>query len=70
MKLQIDPIEVRVRMARQQMTQKMLAEKAKVSSQTVSSGMNGKSLTPAIVGRLSTALGCELNEIIIKKYSG
>lgn len=67
MKLQIDPIEVRVKMARKQMTQKTLAEKAQVSTQTLSCGMNGKTLSPAIVGRLSSALGCEPNEIIVQK---
>lgn len=69
MKLKLDLYETKLRMARRGITQKELAAKSGVSRQTLSSGMNGKTLSPAIVGRISMALECDPSEISVATES-
>lgn len=67
MNLQIDTQEMKIRMARLGLSQRGLAEKSGVSRPTLSYLMNGKRVSPAVAGRISAALGCDVTEIVMHR---
>ena len=64
MNLRINVNEVKIRMARLGLSQRGLAEKSGVSRPTLSYMMNGKRVSPAVAGKVSRVLDCDVAEIV------
>ena len=60
----LDREKVMLRMAKLEINQTQLAERAGVSRQTMSQIMNGRKCRPDLLGRVAKALNAEPEEII------
>ena len=61
--MRLDERKINILLAKRQMTKQQLIEKAKVSKKTFFKGFKEK-IAPASIGKIATALGVEVEEII------
>lgn len=62
--MKINVLKMQILMGEQNMNIKKLAEKSKVSRQTISYIKSGKSCSPPVVCKIAKALGVEVYEIL------
>lgn len=62
--MRISIIKVQLLMAKQCINQASLADKARISRQTMSAVMNGRNCRPELLGKISKALEVEPEDII------
>lgn len=56
--------KIQLLMAKQEITQQLLAAKAAVSRQTISAVMNGRNCRPDLLGKIARALNVKPEDII------
>lgn len=64
--MQINALKLQILMGEQDLSIKLLAEKSKVSRQTISCIKSGKSCSPPVAYKLAKALGVRVEELLIK----
>ena len=62
--MELSRSKIDLAMERNNLTINQVAEKYGVSSQRIRIILNSKNVTPAVVGRMADALGCDVTEII------
>ena len=62
--MKLDPVKLAAELTRQHLTQKELAEKARISRVTVSSIKCGKTCTDAIGNAIAKALGVDVKDLL------